>query len=341
MKNNPFLPWKITENIIGMREERRLLSVFLDRLFSGKAGIAVCRGPPGTGKTTLLKLAQAQGKGAGALSAFVKAGKREKESSIVRALKAEFESELSKLSEGGDLAPSKVRLFSQEGVGTFNQLFSAIGKIVGRMPILIIVDDIDLAQHPIEILRSIAKDTEKYSAAVIVSTTKNIILPPGAFLIELRPVREEEFRAYVEENTRKGIRLGEECLKAIYTDSGGNPKVIQFVLWQLYDAAKETDKIITRAHYTANIRNALALLSHEWFSKQYFEASDEEKRILRRLAQVGEASVTELAIALRKRPGPVATLLLRLEARGDILKVARGRYKVFCPLYAKFILERS
>jgi len=342
MKNNPFLPWGMPDKLMGRKEEQKLISGFINDISNGRSRIMVVQGPPGAGKTTLLKLAEGESKSAKLFTALVKAGKKEKETGVVRALKAELEDEVSIRSQTGEIVFVKARQFTQDNAGTFNQLLSLMTRVTGNGNMIFIIDDFDEIQKPKDVLRGIAKSIERRpGAGFIVSSTKKLSAPSEAAVMEIGALEEHDFREYIEKMTKDTAKFGEECQKYVFSDTGGNPRMIQLVCWYLFNKAKDTDKIISRAHYSANLRGILGLLGQEWFSEQYFKASDEEKKILKRFANMGETSVTELAKSIGKSPGPVATLILRLEERGDVVKVKRGTYKVFSPLYGKFVLERS
>jgi len=342
MKNNPFLPWGMPDKLMGRKEEQKLISGFIDDVSNGRSRIMAIQGPPGTGKTTLLKIAEGESKGAKLFTAIVKAGKKEKETGLVRALKAELEDEISARSQTGEIVFVKARQFTQDNAGTFNQLLGLMARVTGNGNIVLIIDDFDEIQKPKDVLRGIAKSIERRPGiGLIISSTKKLSVPSETTTIELGPLNKHDFREYIEKMTKDIAKMGDECQNYIYRDTGGNPRMIQLVCWYLFNKAKDTDKIISRANYSANVRGILGLLGHEWFSEQYFKASDEEKKILKRFANMGETTVTALAKSIGKSPGPVATLILRLEERGDIVKVKRGTYKVFSPLYGKYVLERS
>jgi len=342
MKNNPFLPWGMPDILIGRKDEQKLISNFVNEISQGRSRVLLIQGSPGMGKTTLLKTAQGEVKGAKLFTSMVKAGKKERETGVVRALKAELEDEISIRTQTGEIVFGKARQFSQDNAGTFNQLLGLMARVTGNGNMILIIDDFDEIQKAADVLRGIVKSIERRpGTGFIISSTKKMPSIPEVTSMELGPVEQHDFRDYAEKLTKDTAKMGEECQNYVYNDSGGNPRLIQLICWYLYNRAKDTEKIISRAHYSANLRGILSLLSHEWFSEQYFKASDEEKKILKRFANTGETTVTALAKSIGKKPGPVATLILRLEERGDVVKVKRGTYKVFSPLYAKYVLERS
>ncbi|MFH1222243.1 MAG: AAA family ATPase [Candidatus Micrarchaeota archaeon] len=339
MKNNPFLPWGMPSTVMGRKEELRIVSAFVSHISNGKTMLLLLRGAPGMGKTVLLKAANNQAAELKMLRCFVKAPAAA--NALLREIHAELAAAVSDLSDAGEVTFEAARKFQEERPETFAALFSGLKKATVKKPLLIVVAEVDDMRMAEAALNDAARALESQTGVgILFSTAKKLYPPPGEMYVELHPVDEHDFREYVEKLTKGRARIGEECLKSIYRDSGGNPKLLQLTCWYLYDSARENEKIITQAHYVAGQRGLLSLLSHEWFSRQYAQTSDAEKKVLRQLARLGEASVTDIAKSMNRSQGPVATLLLRLEERGDVVKVKRGIYRLFAPLYASFVSER-
>lgn len=344
MKDNPFTPWGVPETLIGRKDELQLLGAFLEELLRGRSGLLLIRGGPWLGKSTLLKIAEKRSRSAKALTAFVKAGKRESEAGLAHALRLELQEELAKTAAVSIGSLGRSRQLGNEPVESFAQLLSAVGKAAPYKPITLIIDDVDNAQQTAALISSALKATEgKATVSFLFSTTRQLTMPAGAMSIALKPVEEHDFREYVDKLTKKTAKMGDECFAAVFKDSAGVPGILQRVVWHLYNVAKDTDKIITRAHYSADYRAVLSLLSQEIFSSEYFAAAEEEKKVLKQVAKAGAegTSIVAAAKAIGKKPGPVATLFLRLENKGDVVKLKRGIYRISSPLYGRFVLERS
>jgi len=336
---NPFVPWDETV-IMGRKQQMEAFSVFLDRVAGGSSGVLLLYGIPGSGKSMLMKLFHAEAQKRGLFAPYMKVEKRDKLDRISKALFSELENEIAAKE------PSRADVLSKEGnTGTLKGVIGALEKVMhSNFPgVVFLIDDLDRTRKSEEMIRNIANVAkEKRKVGFVVSSTKRFEPPENAETMHLDQVEEQEFHDYIAKMLKKEPKMGEECIKAIYADCGGNPKLLKQVCWILYDSIRENEKMITKAHYVANMRSMISFLSRDWFGKLYATASQQEKIILKNLARAPEPlSVKELAAGLNKGMGPVATLLIRLEGKGHIVRVERGRYKIFSKLYAKFIQERG
>ncbi len=343
---NPFVPWDET-HLIGRREQFKIFDDFLGFLSVGNSGIVVLRGVPGSGKSSTIRRFSRDSLHRGFFSPSVKAEKNEKMKRVVRGLFQELENEIMEKVNTGTIPMGKQDAFSkQKGVGTLRVLINKLQKTLGHSftGVVFYIDDFDNIRKNEDILRQMTNvASEKKNVGFVISTTKRLRgLPENSREIELGPVEEYEFHDYITKAMKKEPKMGEECIKSVYRDSGGNPKLLKQVCWILYDSVKEGEKMITRAHYTANIRKIMSFLSRDWFGKLYSSASLQEKTVLRVLARANRPqSVKEISGQLNKPMGPAATLLLRLEAKGHIIKVERGKYQIFSGLYARYVRERG
>lgn len=343
---NPFAPWD-ESTIIGRKEQFKSFDNFLERITAGDSRILLVRGTPGSGKSMLLRHFQNEAKKMKLFTPYIKASKNEKLDRITKELFQELEAEIMDRVDSGEISEGVALAFiRQSRSGTLRVMINNVWRTLGRSfpAILFFIDDFDSVRKSGDILRHISNITaEKRKVGFVLSTTKRYrSVPENVEEMELGPLEEREFRDYISKILKKEPKMGDECAKSIYGDSGGTPKLIKQVCWILYDRIKEGDKVITKAHYSANMRNIMSFLSRDWFGRLYSSASAQEKSILKILARANKPlSVKETARQVNRPMGPTATLLLRLEAKGHIVKVQRGKYKVFSGLYAKFIKERG
>lgn len=343
---NPFVPWDET-NIIGRKEQFKIFEDFLDRVAGGGSRILLLRGIPGSGKSMLMRHFQEEVLKRKLFAPYIKASRNEKMDRLSKELFQELESEIMDRVDSGTVSEGKANAFIKHArTGTLRVLINNLWKTLGpSFPgIIFFIDDFDNVRKNDEMLRHMANiASEKKSIGFVFSATRKFHkVPENIQEIELTPLEEYEFRDFIAKTLKKEPKMGEECMKSVYRDSGGNPKLIKQVCWMLYDRIREGEKVITRAHYAANIRNILSFLSRDWLGKLYASASPQEKTILKILARSNKPlSVKETARQLNKNMGPIATLLLRLEAKGHITRVERGKYQVFSGLYRRFIKERG
>jgi len=343
---NPFAPWD-ESTIIGRKEQFKAFEDFLERVSAGDSRILLLKGTPGSGKGMLMRRFQNDASKRKMFAPYIKASKNEKLDRLTKELFQELESEVMDNVDSGVLSEGKARSFSaQSRSGTLRILINNLWKTFGHSfpGIIFFVDDFDSVRKNEDVLRHISNiASEKRNIGFVLSATRKFRrIPENVEEMDLGPLEEYEFRDYLSKVLKKEPKMGEECTKSVYKDCGGNPKLIKQVCWILYENLKENEKVITKAHYSANMRNIMSFLSRDWFGKLYSSASAQEKTILKILARANKPlSVKETARQANKSMGPAATLLLRLEAKGHIVKVKRGKYQVFSGLYSKFIKERG
>ncbi len=343
---NPFAPWD-ESTIIGRKEQFKAFEDYLERVTSGDSRILLLRGTPGSGKGMIMRHFQTEALKRKLFAPYIKASRNEKMDRITKELFQELESEIMDKVDSGLMPEGRANAFiRQSRTGTLRMLINNLWRTLGRTfpGILFFIDDFDNVRKNEEMLRHVSNiAAEKRNIGFVFSTTgKFRHLPENVQEMDLGPLEEYEFRDYLAKVLKKEPRMGDECTKSVYKDSGGNPKLIKQVCWILYDKLKEEEKIISKAHYSTNMRNMMSFLSRDWFGKLYASASAQEKIVLKILARANKPlSVKETARQLNKPMGPVATLLLRLEAKGHIVKIKRGNYQIFSGLYAKFIKERG
>jgi predicted transcriptional regulator len=110
----------------------------------------------------------------------------------------------------------------------------------------------------------------------------------------------------------------------------------------MYEKLGDKEKVITKGHYLNYLPQAMELLANEWFGRVYNEIPNAERDVLKVLAREFEGmKISEIAKKLRKPLGPVSALVRRLVDGGQVVKVERGHYRIFCMLYGKYVLQRN
>ena len=332
---NPFAPWlEDAESLCGRKEDIRVFSSFADAAASAQTGVLVVNGGPGTGKSTLLRLLRAEAERAGLAAPLVKAEKNEGVLDIIEKIVQE-------VGFGGGSISVRGRNFESLAA----ELEKASGSAFG---VVVFIDDIDLLRKPAEALGDIIKAAKKgwgkRRVSFVVSSTREYA-PESDFVRVLRlgPFGEHEVRELVEKALKKGPpRMGEECLQSMLADSGGNPRLVKTICFSIYDRLRDTEKVITKGHYLAYLPQIMGSLSREWFGRMYQETPASERAVLKALAkQEGGMHVSDIAKKLGKPLGPVTALVGRLRDRGQIIRVDRGKYRVFSRLYARYVAQRN
>src|SRR3989339_1689157 len=88
------IPTSIKDGFAGRKEEKRLFSAYLNSVISGKSVCVMVIGPPGMGKSALLREYAGMAKEAGSMVIDLAAGKNESEEELTGKLKLETERKL-------------------------------------------------------------------------------------------------------------------------------------------------------------------------------------------------------------------------------------------------------
>ncbi len=334
---NPFAQWESdASDICGRKDESRIFNGFADSAASGQGGILEVFGGPGSGKTTMLRHFQAEAERAGMMAVFVNAESGED----VKALADKAYREVPGPEPGRQRGAAP---------GGFERLVAAIGKAgKGAFGAIIFIDNLDRMRKAPEALAELARLAKsgwgKRKVGFVVSMTA--VMGTGSEVetaMVLKPFEEHEARELVERALGKGpLKMGDECLGSILADSGGNPKLIKSVCRHIYEKLRDNEKMITKGHYLGYLQYIMGMLSREWFGAMYQGTPASERQILHELSRSEEGMhVSDVATKLGKPLGPVTALTRRLLDSGQIVKVDRGKYRIFSKLYARYVSQRS
>lgn len=310
---NPFAWNPESSEVFGRKTEIVIFRSFANATASKQSGVLVVRGGNGVGKTTLLRNFKHETEKLGLDGIYIKAEKGENERDLVNktfANEKNFEDVIKNIENGAII------------------FIDGVDKLIDRD---------ELADKLTKIVNSY---WNKKSISIVLSSTKEIARE-GNRIIELHQFDEHDMREMVEYAMKKGLpKMGEECIHNILNDSGGNPKLARMICWYIYEKLKENEKLITKGHYLSYLPYIMTMISNEWFGRLYQETPNAEREILRKLADE-ELFVSEIAKKLKKPLGPIATLTKRLLDRGQIVKIERGKYRIFAKLYGKYVIQRG
>ncbi|HSB46635.1 MAG TPA: AAA family ATPase [Candidatus Bilamarchaeum sp.] len=327
---NPFALWEEDpENISGRKDESRIFNGFVQSVLSGQGGVLEVDGGPGCGKTALLLHLHHEAEKAGILCPFVKVERGEGEADIV-----------AKVAQDAML-PKQDRL---------DALARALEKAAQKAHFgaIIFIDDIDRGRKARELAGALVAQAKagwgKRKLGFVIGAT-NEIIPESAMAgrIRLRPFEEHEAREFMEKALKKGPpKMGEECLQSLLSDTGGNPKLLKIVCRIIYEKLRDNEKIISKGHYLGYLPQIMSSLSREWFGRMLQETPTAEKAVLHAIAENEDGMhVSDISKKLGRPLGQVTVLTMRLLARGQIVRVDRGKYRIFSKLYARYVRQRS
>ncbi len=333
---NPFVIWEENPmNICGRREEVRIFNAFLNATSSKQPGMFLVTGGPGLGKTTMLRHFSRLAQKEGLLAPYVNVEKGESAGAVADKLYHEAGATQG-LAIGGRKAP--------EG---FEGLITAAGSDRKHFGAIFFIDDIDKMKKANDAVASIEKlvksSWKRRRVSFVLSSTRDFrITSPLLTRMPLRPFEEHEAREVVDKALKKGPpKMGEECFNSVMKDTQGNPLLFKTVCHHIYARLRDNEKVISKGHYLAYLPHIMSMLSREWFGRMYQETPAAEREILMVLAKNESMHVSDVAEELDKPLGPVTALVKRLLDRGQIVKLDRGRYRIFARLYGKYVLQRG
>ncbi len=333
---NPFVIWEENPmNICGRKDEVRIFNAFADATSSKQPGVVLVTGGPGVGKTTMLRHFSRLAQKDGLLAPYVKAEKGESADAVADKLFHEAVATQG-LVIGGKGAP--------EG---FDGLVMAAGSDRKHFGTIFFIDDMDRMKKANDAMASIEKLVKslwkrKRVSFVLSSTREFRITSPLVKRMALKPFEGHEAKEVVEKALKKGPpKMGEECFNSVMNDTQGNPLLFKTVCHHIYTRLRENEKVISKGHYLAYLPYIMSMLSREWFGRMYQETPSAERKILVVLAKDEGMHVSDIADELGKPLGPVTALVKRLLDRGQVVKLARGKYRVFARLYGKYVVQRS
>jgi hypothetical protein len=325
------------ENVAGRKYETGVFNAAVQASSARQPRVLVVSGGQGTGKTFLLRYFRHEAEKAGILAPYARVEKGESEAAVAGRLYNETALLLG---------------FRPSGAhpGTFSGLVEALerggrGRYFGMM---LFIDDIDRLKKAGRAVESIVRLAEslqgKRAVGFALGSTAAMKLPESQAVIPLAPgpFSEHDVNEVVEKGLGKGPpKMGEECLRSIMADTGGNPRLVKAVCRHIYDRLKDNEKVITKGHYLAYLPYIMSMLSAEWFGRAYQETPEAERRILAVLAQGGEMHVSDIAKALGRPLGQTTALVKRLLDSGQIIRIGRGRYRIFAALYGRYVLQMA
>lgn len=335
---NPFAPWEDDPSAMsGRKDESRIFNGFASAVAARQGRLVALIGGPGEGKSMLLRSFKSEGERLGMLCPLVMAERGETEKSLVDKLCQEIS-----YSAGPRKGPAAA---SHDGLE--KALSAAERADKSGFGVVILIDDLDRMRKAGVFLARLEKAAKagwgRRRIGFVVGMTADLGQGDGVERMRLRPFEEHEARELVEKALKKGpAKMGDECLSSIIADSGGNPRLIKSVCRHIYDKLRDNEKVITKGHYLGYMQHIMSMLSREWFGRMYQETPAAERMILHELAgEEGGMHVSDIAKKIGKPLGPVTALTKRLLDSGQIVRVDRGKYRVFAKLYARYVRERG
>lgn len=166
---------------------------------------------------------------------------------------------------------------------------------------------------------------------------KEIFSPIERFLMpmEVKSMDIDEVKEALKKPLAKfSKRITDEAVNLVYRYSGGHPYVVQTFGFYAFEEgtyeinAKLIEKILPRT---------MARLSTQLFKDRFEGTSHQERRVLLALSQLGKEATPKGVAVAAGMPQGVTMVLKRLVEKDCVIKLERGRYILFNPLFGEYI----
>lgn len=157
---------------------------------------------------------------------------------------------------------------------------------------------------------------------------------------DLKPFNFDEAREAVDKRlrvARVGLRIDDEVVRSIVEETEGHPYIFMFSMHELLNKFKDQNRVMTRS-FEREWPSIKESLGKTIFSRK-FEAAPESERVL--LMKIGQLDQKEFSPADLDGKKGTTELLSRLEGRELLVKLGRGSYALFHPLFKEYLKDRA
>lgn len=154
----------------------------------------------------------------------------------------------------------------------------------------------------------------------------------------------DEAKAFINKKLKNaGISIKDETIQRAYSVTEGHPFVLTSYLNSAYSRIQMGDKDLKDAHFEAADLEFVTRTLAPFFARFYDQAGNVSKQILSKMAADDkcESSLSHLSEALKKEYNELSPHLAKLVQDGAIIRIERGKYKLFHHLLGKYIKERN
>jgi hypothetical protein len=222
--------------------------------------------------------------------------------------------------------------------------------------VLLMLDDIHYLVRTIpqalHDLRTVFQELPEYGCNYLL-----LVTGPKAIFSEIRDLAEPLVRFFDQyeidnfsyEETKEAIflplkveniqlEIESNVIDKIYSLTKGHPYFISFIMHDLIESA---NKKITSKSFEAQITDILSHLNIIKFEKDYEIASDTEKTILKQIAYTTQEVVEVGKLEIKGiKKSSIGRFINRLVEKDLLIKVERGKYSLYHPLFREFLLKK-
>ncbi|MEK6816448.1 MAG: ATP-binding protein [Nanoarchaeota archaeon] len=154
----------------------------------------------------------------------------------------------------------------------------------------------------------------------------------------------EEAHSFINRKLKNvGLKINENTVRMVYTVTEGHPFVLTSYLNSAYSRVQAGENELAESHFKAADVEFVVRTLAPFFSRFYDQAGNMSKQILSKMAVAAncEASLSELSDSLEKKYYELSPHLAKLVQDGAIMRIERGKYKLFHHLLGKYIREKA
>lgn len=150
---------------------------------------------------------------------------------------------------------------------------------------------------------------------------------------------QEESKKFIQKKLDKvKISISDDLLNRVHKITEGHPFVLSAYMATAYLKIKAGETELKKEHFDAADLEFVKRILSPFFSRFYDQAGRKSKTILLEMAKHnGEITLAELSEILKNEYNELSPYLAKLTQDGAIIRIDRGRYKLFHKLLGKYI----
>ncbi len=151
----------------------------------------------------------------------------------------------------------------------------------------------------------------------------------------------EESKAFVRKKlTKVKISISYDVLKQVYSVTEGHPFVLSAYMATAYSKLKPGEGELRKEHFEATDIEFVKRVLSPFFSRFYDQVSKNSRSILTEMAKRdGKIDLSELCGVMGRKSNELSPYLAKLTQDGAILRIDRGRYKLFHKLLIQYVKQ--
>lgn len=151
----------------------------------------------------------------------------------------------------------------------------------------------------------------------------------------------EESKAFIRKKlTKVKLSISDEVLCLVYSVTEGHPFVLSAYMATAYSKLKSGEDELRKEHFEAADIEFVKRVLSPFFSRFYDQVGKNSRSILTEMAKKnGKIDLSELCEIMSKGSNELSPYLAKLTQDGAILRIDRGKYKLFHKLLAQYIKQ--